>query len=329
MLSFTFLCHALPIISFMGPLVNAAIYPYNDGQRALTHEVHFSHPEPVHFSRSSSQTQSTSSNSRTETHSTSVQSSFTNPPQAVPVVVRSFLLSQDGVNCQYHSFAQGPAPKGLQSSPNTVYGSPRRTLANLSPFNCNVQCLPRKSLPCLSSLSPKLNIALFIASSASPNKKDCQKIINTMWKMNQRLITIAPRMLISFALPSVIQNSLYVSYRDCAVVFENRNSQNLAVMVCHLSKERYRLKSYQWNRLAEQADRIQSQCAAPSSGVTGNGLGAPVPQTGSCFFATCDLDKAAQASSTHGRTNKAGNTGSSSPVDNSGVTISFKKNRSS
>lgn len=217
-------------------------------RRALTHEVHFSHPEPVHFSRSSSQTQSTSSNSRTETHSTSVQSSFTNPPQAVPVVVRSFLLSQDGVNCQYHSFAQGPAPKGLQSSPNTVYGSPRRTLANLSPFNCNVQCLPRKSLPCLSSLSPKLNIALFIASSASPNKvthrpwlfsfsitlgnfqlltfqsllfssplnktfqKDCQKIINTMWKMNQRLITIAPRMLISFALPSVIRTETCFSW---------------------------------------------------------------------------------------------------------------------
>ncbi|PLW53919.1 hypothetical protein PCANC_03746 [Puccinia coronata f. sp. avenae] len=247
MLPFSLVFNALPILSFMGPFVNAAIYPFNE--------------EPVHFSRSSSLTQSSTSSTTTS----QTQSSHSS------VIVRSFPLGQDGVQCQFRSFnAPVQAQRGTAATT-----SPARKVANLSPFSCHVQCLP--------------------PSSASPNRHDCQKIITTMKQTKKAGITIGA------------QDWLYVSYRDCALVFQNRNSHNLAV-------------KYRWDRLAYQADRLQAQCA---SGYNAQGS----KSSGRCFFSTCDLDQSIQNSSTSGRQRKAGN--SAPPrIENSGVVITFQRNRS-
>ncbi|KAA1081094.1 hypothetical protein PGT21_029213 [Puccinia graminis f. sp. tritici] len=256
MLSFNFFCHALPVISIIGPFVNAGFLPQ----------------EPVHFTRSSSVTESSTSSKTTSTKS--FHSSVINQPA---VVVRSFPLSQDGVNCQYQALPQGH--QGIQSNSYAAGSAPSsRMVANLTPHNCHVRCTP--------------------PSPTSPNKHDCQKIINTMRNMKQRQITIEPR------------NWLYVSYRQCAVVFENPGAQNVAVV-------------YQWNRLADQAERLQSQCAGGSSTST-PGYGSGSKSTGTCFFSSCDLNDSTHPFNASRKTNTNAKT---SKVENSGVMITFQRNK--
>ncbi|WAQ83829.1 hypothetical protein PtA15_4A278 [Puccinia triticina] len=255
MSSFNFLCNALLIISIIGPLVNAGFLPQ----------------EPVHFTRASSRTE-TSTSTKT-TSSRSFQSSVMNKPA---VVLRSFPLSQDGVNCQFQSFAQGRQGVHSTSSSN-AYATTPRMVANLTPHNCHVRCTH--------------------ASLNSPNKHDCQKAINTMRSMKHRSITIEP------------QNWLYVSYRTCAVVFENPGHQNVAVR-------------YQWNRLADQAERLQYQCAAGSSAT---GYASHSESSGTCFFSTCDVNDSTGHPSNSGRT--ANGNARTSGVENSGIMITFQRNR--
>ncbi|KAH9467735.1 hypothetical protein Pst134EA_011366 [Puccinia striiformis f. sp. tritici] len=259
MLSLNFFCNALRMISVMGPLANAGYVP--------------SYQEPVHFTRSSSLSQSSTSSRTTSTRS--FQSSVTSQPA---VVIRSFQLSQDGVNCQYRSSAPGQAPQGgIQSTSSSINSSATgsssapRMVANLTPYKCHAQCKP--------------------ATPSSPHKRDCQKIIHTMRSMKHRSLTIEP------------QNWLYVSYKTCAVVFENSNSQNVAV-------------KYQWNRLADQAHRLQAQCAVGASSTT----------SGTCFFSSCDVDDSTQHSKSTGQQTNGNN--SLSSVENSGIMISFQRTRS-
>ncbi|EFP86325.1 uncharacterized protein PGTG_12281 [Puccinia graminis f. sp. tritici CRL 75-36-700-3] len=239
MLSFNFFCHALPVISIIGPFVNAGFLPQGNINRLFF----------VTESSTSSKTTSTKS----------FHSSVINQPA---VVVRSFPLSQDGVNCQYQALPQGH--QGIQSNSYAAGSAPSsRMVANLTPHNCHVRC--------------------------TPLRHDCQKIINTMRNMKQRQITIEPR------------NWLYVSYRQCAVVFENPGAQNVAVV-------------YQWNRLADQAERLQSQCAGGSSTST-PGYGSGSKSTGTCFFSSCDLNdsthpfNAARKTIANAKTSKVENSG--------------------
>ncbi|KAA1126564.1 hypothetical protein PGTUg99_027812 [Puccinia graminis f. sp. tritici] len=122
MLSFNFFCHALPVISIIGPFVNAGFLPQ----------------EPVHFTRSSSVTEST-----TSSKTTSIKSFHSSVITQPAVVVRSFPLSQDGVNCQYRAFPQGH--QGIQSNSYATGSAPSsRMVANLTPHNCHVRCTPPK-----------------------------------------------------------------------------------------------------------------------------------------------------------------------------------------
>ncbi|KAI7953592.1 hypothetical protein MJO28_006139 [Puccinia striiformis f. sp. tritici] len=238
MLSLNFFCNALRMISVMGPLANAGYVP--------------SYQEPVHFTRSSSLSQSSTSSRTTSTRS--FQSSVTSQPA---VVIRSF----QGI--QSTSSSINSSATGSSSAP--------RMVANLTPYKCHAQCKP--------------------ATPSSPHKRDCQKIIHTMRSMKHRSLTIEP------------QNWLYVSYKTCAVVFENSNSQNVAV-------------KYQWNRLADQAHRLQAQCAVGASSTT----------SGTCFFSSCDVDDSTQHSKSTGQQTNGNN--SLSSVENSGIMISFQRTRS-
>lgn len=227
--------------------------------------------EPVHFDRTFSQSSTSTSSTQSTTSSRTFRSTVVNQSARV---VNSFPLSQDGVTCEYRSHAQvHQTPKSASSSvPQGYYAlSPARQLTDLRPYNCHVQCFP--------------------GTSATPLQAHCQKIVNTIQKRHDS-ITIEP------------QTWIYVAYKDCALVLENTNSQNLVVM-------------YDWNHLARQASRLQAQCTSGYSSKYHSAAG------GTCFFSSCDVKKSQSSGSSPNNFRSPEQPYVDS--DNSGIMITFQK----
>lgn len=234
--------------------------------------------EPVHFARTSttSSSQSVTSN-KISTSTTTYQSFAVDQPGAE---VQSFPLTRDGVSCHYRYY--GRSENGKSHSSNAV-GKARapRPLAHLSPFDCHVQCPTQPS--------------------AAPNKRDCQKVINAMKRAKKGSITIEPHSVFS------------VEYKECALIFENSSSQNVAVI-------------YGWRQLAEQAARIQDQCYSVSPGGAHPSRNQS-KSNGMCFFSSCDVEKSIQAYGSDGNSIRNSRGSSTSALENSGIMITFERKR--
>ncbi|MBW0474556.1 hypothetical protein O181_014271 [Austropuccinia psidii MF-1] len=182
-MSMNFVFSALLLATYLAPTTHGGYVPTTQNS--------------VKFSQSFN-TQTSSSS--TSNFTTQLYSSVYNQPF---VVIKSFPIGQSGITCEERRAAPGqgagmsPTPASSTSSYGAASTGTARSVADLSPYDCRVQCTP--------------------SLGKLPNLVNCQKLITSIQGYKSP-IQIEP------------ETWLYMAYEDCAAIFENPHQKNPVVM---------------------------------------------------------------------------------------------------